>query len=143
PMREETFGPLAPLLSFKTEEEAIRLANDTRYGLAANVFSRDAERAERVARRLDVGTVNVNDVLINYAIPEVPMGGWKSSGIGYRSGTDGIRKFCRRESLVISRLARSAGEPIWFPYTPRKRRAIRAATRFFNARDWRRRLGRR
>jgi acyl-CoA reductase-like NAD-dependent aldehyde dehydrogenase len=142
-MREETFGPVAAVMRVRDEEEAIRLANDTRYGLAATVFSRDPKRAERVARRLEVGTVNLNDVLINYAIPEVPMGGWKSSGIGYRNGPDGIRKYCRRESLVISRLARSAGEPTWFPYTPRKRRAIRAATRFFNARDWRRRLGRR
>jgi acyl-CoA reductase-like NAD-dependent aldehyde dehydrogenase len=139
-MRDETFGPVMGVMKVRDADEAVRLANDSRYGLAANVFG-STEQAEAVARRLEVGTVNVNDVLINYAIPDVPMGGWKNSGIGYRSGKGGLLKYCRQESLVITRWPGAKAEPLWYPYTPRKRRAIRALSRFLNARGLRRRLG--
>jgi acyl-CoA reductase-like NAD-dependent aldehyde dehydrogenase len=140
-MREESFGPVVGVMKVRDAEEAVRLANDSRYGLSASVFGKTRE-AEAVARRLQVGTANVNDVLVGFLASDVPMGGWKDSGIGWRHGEYGIKKFVRPESLVITRFG-SKREPLYFPYTDERRRKLRRLTRFFNARDWRRRLGRR
>ena len=140
-MREETFGPVIPVMKVADEEEAIRMANDTAYGLSASVFSGDVKRAERVARRMEVGATNINDALINYFAVEVPMGGWKTSGIGYRHGAYGIRKFMRSSAIVSPRLPNAKNEPLWFPYTPGKRKLLGRVNRFFTARDWRRKLG--
>jgi acyl-CoA reductase-like NAD-dependent aldehyde dehydrogenase len=138
-MRDETFGPVVGVMKVRDSEEALRLANDTRYGLSGSVFGSRAN-AERVARRVECGAVNVNDVLINYFASDVPMGGWKESGIGYRHGAQGIRKFCRTESLVITRFA-GKREPTWYPYTRGRRGLISRMTKLINGRDWRRRLG--
>jgi acyl-CoA reductase-like NAD-dependent aldehyde dehydrogenase len=138
-MRDETFGPVVGVMKVRDEEEALRLANDTRYGLSGSVFG-EKERAERVARRVECGAVNVNDVLINYFASDVPMGGWKESGIGYRHGAQGIKKFCRTESLVITRFA-GKREPTWYPYTRSRRGLVSRIARAVYARDWRRRLG--
>jgi betaine-aldehyde dehydrogenase len=139
-MREESFGPVVGVMKVRDANEAVRLANDSRYGLSASVFGKTRE-AEAVARRLEVGSCNVNDVLVGFLASDVPMGGWKDSGIGWRHGQYGIRKFTRPESLVITRLG-SKREPLYFPYTDERRQKLRRLTRFFNARDWRRRLGR-
>jgi betaine-aldehyde dehydrogenase len=140
-MREETFGPVVGVMKVRDTEEALRLANDTRYGLSASVFG-ERERAELVARRIECGAVNVNDVIVNFITTDVPMGGWKESGIGFRHADWGIKKFCRPESLVITRVA-GKSEPTWYPYNRRRRQLIERLGRAFNARDWRRRLGRR
>ncbi len=84
-MTEETFGPTLPIMKVSDAEEAVRLANDSPYGLGASVFSRDTERGEAIARRLEAGAANVNDAMINYTVLELPMGGAKASGLG--SGT--------------------------------------------------------
>ncbi|HEX8958637.1 MAG TPA: aldehyde dehydrogenase family protein [Solirubrobacterales bacterium] len=138
-MRDETFGPVVGVMKVADAEEALRLANDSRYGLSGSVFGK-RERAERVARRVECGAVNVNDVLVNYLASDVPMGGWKQSGIGYRHGAPGIRKYCRTESVVITRFG-GRREPTWFPYTRGRRRLVDRIARAFNARDLRRRLG--
>jgi delta 1-pyrroline-5-carboxylate dehydrogenase len=85
-----TFGPTLPVVKVADEEEAIRLANDSVYGLSATVWTGDAGRGEKLARRLDCGAVNVNDALTNVFCPGLPMGGWKESGIGYRGGADQV-----------------------------------------------------
>jgi acyl-CoA reductase-like NAD-dependent aldehyde dehydrogenase len=138
-MRDETFGPVVGVMKVRDGEEAVRMANDSRYGLGASVFG-ERERAEQVARRVECGAVNVNDVLINYFAMDVPMGGWKQSGIGFRHGEPGIKKYCRSESLVITRFG-GKREPTWYPYTKGRRRILAPISRLFNARDWRRRLG--
>jgi acyl-CoA reductase-like NAD-dependent aldehyde dehydrogenase len=138
-MRDETFGPVVGVMNVGDAEEAIRLANDSRYGLSGSVFG-ERERAEQVARRVECGAVNVNDVLINYFAMDVPMGGWKQSGIGFRHGEPGIKKYCRSESLVITRFG-GKREPTWYPYTKTRRRLLAPISRFFGARDWRRKLG--
>jgi acyl-CoA reductase-like NAD-dependent aldehyde dehydrogenase len=138
-MRDETFGPVVGVMKVRDADEAVRLANDTRYGLGGSVFG-ERERAEQVARRVECGTVNVNDVLINYFAMDVPMGGWKQSGIGFRHGEPGIKKYCRSESLVITRFG-GKREPTWYPYTKGRRALITPLSRFFGARDWRRKLG--
>jgi acyl-CoA reductase-like NAD-dependent aldehyde dehydrogenase len=140
-MREETFGPVIPVMKVKDEEEAIRLANDSSYGLSASVFSGDVKRAERIARRIEVGSCNVNDAMVNYFAVEVPMGGWKTSGIGYRHGAYGIQKFVRSTSIVSPKGPAMKNELTWFPYTPRRRGTVRRLLRALNARGLRNRLG--
>ncbi|HEU4977786.1 MAG TPA: aldehyde dehydrogenase family protein [Solirubrobacteraceae bacterium] len=103
-MREETFGPTLPIMKVEDAEEAIRLANDSPYGLGASVFSKDVSRGEAVARRVEAGAVCVNDALVNYTALELPMGGWKSSGMGSRHGAGGIRKYTQQQAIVVSRL---------------------------------------
>ena len=138
-MREETFGPVVGVMKVPDAEEAVRLANDTRYGLSGSVFGEKA-RAEQIARRIECGAVNVNDVLVNYLASDVPMGGWKESGIGFRHGEPGIKKYCRSESLVITRFG-AKREPAWYPYTKGRRRLVSRVSQAINARGLRRRLG--
>jgi betaine-aldehyde dehydrogenase len=140
-MRDETFGPVVGVMKVRDSEEALRFANDTRYGLAASVFG-EKERAEQIGRRIEAGAVNVNDVIVNYVLMDVPMGGWKESGIGFRHGEYGIKKYCRPESVIVARFG-GKREPTWYPYTKARLGLVSRAARAFNARDWRRRLGRR
>src|SRR2546422_3913541 len=88
-MRDETFGPVIPIVRVRDEEEAVRLANDSRYGLDASVWTKDTVRGTRIARRIESGAVCVNDVMANYPLLEAPMGGVKESGIGHRHGPGG------------------------------------------------------
>src|SRR5690606_7803081 len=76
-MTEETFGPTLPIMRVKDVEEAIRLANDSRYGLQASVYTRDMAKARRIAERLEVGAVCINDAQVNFTVFDAPMGGWK------------------------------------------------------------------
>lgn len=109
-MTEETFGPTLPIMKVSSVGEAVRLANDSPYGLSAAVFSKDVDRARDVALQLECGAVNVNDVISNLMCTTAPMGGWKTSGIGARfGGVDGVRKFCRQETVVVPRLSVGAG----------------------------------
>jgi betaine-aldehyde dehydrogenase len=138
-VREETFGPTLPIMKVEDEAEAIRLANDSAYGLSAVVFSGDAQRAEAVARRLEAGAVNINDVFANLFTTPLPMSGWKQSGIGARMGDHGLLKFCRTQAIVSARVTPKS-ELQWYPYTPMRGRILKRASRFFLARDLRRRL---
>ena len=91
-------------------DEAIRLANDSPYGLSGAVFSKDIERAKAVAVQLDCGAVNINDVISNLMCTTAPMGGWKTSGMGARfGGAEGLRKYCRQEAVVAPRTNVGAG----------------------------------
>jgi acyl-CoA reductase-like NAD-dependent aldehyde dehydrogenase len=103
-MREETFGPTLPIMKVADADEGVRLSNDSAYGLAASVWTKDVQKGERVARRIEAGAVTVNDAQINYVALELPMGGWKSSGLGTRHGADGIRKYTQQQALLVSRL---------------------------------------
>jgi len=141
-MREETFGPVIPVMKVRDVEQAIELANDTTYGLGSSVFAGDPDEGERIARRIEAGHCNVNDVLINYNVLGLPMGGWKNSGIGVRHGAQGIRRFCHTEAVTIPRLPTAKSEPVWFPYSARKRGLVRRIYRFLNARGLRNRLSR-
>ena len=137
-MRDETFGPVIPIMRVRDEDEAVRLANDSRYGLDASVWTKDLARGARVARRVQSGAVCVNDVMVNFAVTEVPMGGVKESGLGHRHGADGIRKFCWQQSVVADRLGMKS-EVNWFPITPGKVRLFRRALDLFGS-GWRRKL---
>jgi len=91
--REEVFGPVFPVVTFKTEAEALELANDTPYGLGARVISRDKRRAERVASRIDGGSIGIN--LEDRFVPTDPFGGYKNSGIGRERGVHGLKELCQ------------------------------------------------
>ena len=138
---EETFGPTLPVVKVADEEEAIRLANDSRYGLSATVWTGDTGRGERVARRLECGAVNINDALTNVFCPSLPMGGWKESGMGYRSGgANGLIKFCRQQAITAPRIPTQKSELMWYS-SPRKQAKFGlAAMRAFAGRG-RRRFG--
>jgi len=118
-MCEETFGPVLPIVRVRDEEEAIRLANDTKYGLGASVFTTDKKRGEAIARRLRAGSVTINDAAITYGALELPFGGWKESGVGQVNGETGLRGYCHAQPILIDRFGLSA-EYVWFPYTAEK-----------------------
>jgi len=132
-MTEETFGPTVAIMRVSDADEAVRLANDSPYGLAASVFGRDVARAEQVARRIEAGAACVNDAQLNYFALELPMGGWKESGMGSRHGAPGIRKYCRQQSLLITRLAPKR-EIHMFPYRARTTKLIAQALKLFYGR---------
>lgn len=117
-MRVETFGPLLPIMVVADDEEAIRLANDSAYGLDAYVFCGDAEVANRIARRLEAGSVMINDVLTSYAAPETPWGGVKQSGIGrVHGGAMGLKEFCQVRHVMAERVRLPLKRELWwFPY---------------------------
>jgi acyl-CoA reductase-like NAD-dependent aldehyde dehydrogenase len=115
-MREETFGPTLPIMRVESEEDAIRMANDSDLGLDASVFARDPAHAERVARRVESGAAVVNDALANYFALEIPIGGIKESGVGARHGKIGIQKYAKRQNLVVTRFGLNR-EVYYFPYS--------------------------
>jgi acyl-CoA reductase-like NAD-dependent aldehyde dehydrogenase len=128
-MREETFGPVMPITVVGDDEEAICLANDLPFGLDAYVFSRDRKHAEAIARRLEAGTVMINDLIASYAAPETPWGGVKQSGIGrVHGGAQGIREFCQERHIMAER-ASLKRELWWFPYRRSTQTLLRTGMR--------------
>jgi succinate-semialdehyde dehydrogenase/glutarate-semialdehyde dehydrogenase len=97
--REETFGPLAPIFSFRDEAEAVAMANDTEFGLASYVFSRDLSRVIRVGEALEYGIVGINTGLISSAV--APFGGIKESGFGREGSKYGIDDYLEIKYLCI------------------------------------------
>jgi len=101
--REETFGPLLPIIRVKDEAEAIHQANQSAFGLSAVVFSEDPVKARRVAEALHVGSVNINDTMSHYGLPRLPFGGVRMSGFGRINGRDGLRTFTIPTSMVTGK----------------------------------------
>lgn len=138
-MQRETFGPTLPIMKVRDDDEAVRLANDSDYGLSATVFCGNRTRAERVARRLDVGAVNINDVFGNLFTLSLPQGGWKQSGLGRRNGADAVLKYVRPQAIVSARVQPDS-EFIWYPYTAIRGAIVHRVGRLLGARDLLRRL---
>jgi acyl-CoA reductase-like NAD-dependent aldehyde dehydrogenase len=129
-MREETFGPVLPVMTFQDEEEAVRLANDSVFGLTASVWTRSIMRGRRVASRVEAGTVMVNEVLYTHGIAQTPWGGVKQSGTGRTHGRAGLLELVHAQHIHTNRLAR-LGDLWWFGYTPQSRTLFRAFARRF------------
>jgi acyl-CoA reductase-like NAD-dependent aldehyde dehydrogenase len=141
-MREETFGPTLPVMKVRDAAEAIEKANDSPLGLSGSVWTRDKDKANALARQLNTGTVNINNVITGLLQFGVPMPGWKESGLGSRSGgADGIRKYCRQKSIVAERVAMKK-ELLWYPYGRKKGAFVETVVRLLSAKDWRRKFGR-
>jgi acyl-CoA reductase-like NAD-dependent aldehyde dehydrogenase len=117
-MTEETFGPVLPVMKVRDADEGVRLANESQYGLQASVWTKDVAKGERLARMIEAGVVTVNDAQINYVALELPMGGWKESGLGSRHGANGIRKYTKQQALLVTRFAPKR-ELHMFPYKAR------------------------
>jgi acyl-CoA reductase-like NAD-dependent aldehyde dehydrogenase len=138
-MREETFGPTLPIMKVSSIDEAVRLANDSPYGLSASVWTRDERKGREIARRINAGSVNVNNVLTNVFQLPLPMSGWGDSGLGSRNGPEGILRYTRPQSVISERVSLKR-ELYWYPRTAVRATTMGRVTRLLGARDWRRRL---
>ncbi|MBL8182663.1 MAG: aldehyde dehydrogenase family protein [Blastocatellia bacterium] len=115
-MQEETFGPTLPIATFKTEEEAIRLANDSEFGLTASVWTKDYAKGGRVAEQIEAGSVCVNEVLYTHGIGQTPWGGFKNSGRGRTHGTEGLMELVQPQHIHVNHLA-LLPDAWWMPYS--------------------------
>lgn len=102
-MTQETFGPVISIMRVADEDEAVRLSNDSDYGLNGNVWTRDKAKGFRLAERLDTGGVCINDMAITYGVPEAPFGGVKQSGVGQVNGAVGLRGYCHAHPMIVDR----------------------------------------
>ncbi len=102
-MQEESFGPLLPIMKVKNEAEAIRLANDSEYGLSGSVWSEDIAHAEAVAHQLQAGSVLINDSIMQFGVPLLPFGGVKKSGSGRTHGREGLLAFAQSHAYTVGR----------------------------------------
>ncbi|MCI0490586.1 MAG: aldehyde dehydrogenase family protein [Blastocatellia bacterium] len=117
-MNEETFGPVLPIMVVKDEEEAIREANNTRYGLLASVWTASNERGRRIARRIEAGTVIINDAVYTHGAAQTPWFGVKESGLGVTHGQAGLLEFVRMKHVNWDLLPMKSNW-WWFPYSER------------------------
>jgi succinate-semialdehyde dehydrogenase/glutarate-semialdehyde dehydrogenase len=102
-MTRETFGPIVSIMRVADEAEALRLANDSDYGLNGNVWTKDTEKGFRIAQQMDTGGVCINDMALTYGVPEAPFGGVKESGVGQVNGKAGIRGYCHEHPMIADR----------------------------------------
>jgi succinate-semialdehyde dehydrogenase/glutarate-semialdehyde dehydrogenase len=117
-MTQETFGPVLPIKVVESEEEAIREANDSSYGLLASVWTSDNERGRRIARRIEAGTIIINDSIYTHGAAQTPWFGIKESGLGVTHGAAGLFEFVRMKHVNWD-LVPLKSDWWWFPYTPR------------------------
>jgi succinate-semialdehyde dehydrogenase/glutarate-semialdehyde dehydrogenase len=129
-MRDETFGPVLPIMRVKSVEEGIRLANDSPYGLTASGWTSSEVTAERLERELQAGVVTINDHVYTFSEPTSPWGGIKASGIGRTHGALGLREMTR--PTYVARDMSRGGEVWWYPYGPDFRSMMAGALRSFH-----------
>jgi succinate-semialdehyde dehydrogenase/glutarate-semialdehyde dehydrogenase len=136
-MRDETFGPVLPIMRVRDEEEAIRLANQTRYGLSGTVWTRDKRKGREIAERLETGGVCVNEVSITYGAQDAPFGGRKESGVGQVNGEMGLKSHCHALPIIVDRFG---GKKVQrgYPYRRKKEDGLQRLIRLV----WGSRLGR-
>jgi succinate-semialdehyde dehydrogenase/glutarate-semialdehyde dehydrogenase len=131
-MREETFGPVLPVMTFRTDEEAVRYANDCSFGLTASVWTTDLRRGRRIAEMIEAGTVMVNEVLYTHGVAQTPWGGMKQSGWGRTHGRLGLMEMVAPQHIHVNRFA-FLPDPWWFRYTPDAARLFRGLAQRFTS----------
>ena len=129
-MQEETFGPTLPIATFRTEAEAVKLANDTEFGLTASVWTRDLAKGRRVAEKIEAGTVCVNEVLYTHGIGQTPWGGFKNSGRGRTHGVEGLMELVQPQHIHVNRLA-VLPDAWWLPYGKTAIETFRGFAKYF------------
>jgi hypothetical protein len=138
-LTEETFGPLLPVVRVADDDAAVAAANRSSFGLSASVWSRSRSHARRVARRLRVGTVALNDVALVAGVAELPHGGVGWSGYGRAHGAEGLLEYVRPFG-VVDDIFPNLGQPWWFPYSRGYRAALDGYVSLTHATDWWERL---
>ncbi|MEO7540012.1 MAG: aldehyde dehydrogenase family protein, partial [Pyrinomonadaceae bacterium] len=136
-MQEETFGPTLPIATFTTEEEAIRLANDSEFGLTASVWTRDLGKGQRVAEQIEAGSVCVNEVLYTHGIGQTPWGGFKNSGRGRTHGREGLMELVQPQHIHVNRISLTP-DAWWMPYSPLAVETFRGFAKYFASGSMRR-----
>lgn len=121
-MSEETFGPVMPVMKVERGEDAIRIANDGPFGLAASLWTLDLEKAEALGAGVEAGLVGINDLISHYAVCSLPFGGVKASGLGRRHSDEGLRQFCWPQAVLVHEWPAKVPELWWFPYEAAKSR---------------------
>jgi len=129
-MQEETFGPTLPIATFKTEDEAIKLANDSEFGLTASVWTCDYTKGKRVAQKIEAGSVCVNEVLYTHGIAQTPWGGFKNSGRGRTHGLEGLMELVQPQHIHVNRFA-VLPNAWWLPYSPVAVETFRGFAKYF------------
>jgi succinate-semialdehyde dehydrogenase/glutarate-semialdehyde dehydrogenase len=129
-MQEETFGPTLPVATFKTESEAIHLANDSEFGLTASVWTKDLRKGRRVAEQIEAGSVTVNEVLYTHGIGQTPWGGFKNSGRGRTHGLEGLMELVQPQHIHDNHLA-ILPNAWWLPYSPTAVKTFRGFAKYF------------
>ncbi len=135
-IQEETFGPVLPVAAFDTEAGAIELANNSEFGLAASVWTRDRNRGEAMARQIKAGTVMINDMISCFGISEAPHGGFKQSGIGRTHGEMGLAEMVQAKYIDSDRLP-NMKKVWWYGYGSRFERQAEGLVQAFYGRGWR------
>lgn len=129
-MRDETFGPVLPVMTFKTEEEAIKLANDSPFGLTASVWTKNIAKGKRIAERIEAGTVMVNEVVYTHGIAQTPWGGVKDSGYGRTHGRLGLLELVYPQHIHVNRVS-FLPDIWWFRYDPSASRLFGGLAKHF------------
>ena len=129
-MQEETFGPTLPIATFKTEQEAIDLANDSEFGLTASVWTKDLGKGTRVAEQIEAGSVTVNEVLYTHGIGQTPWGGFKNSGRGRTHGVEGLMELVQPQHIHVNRFA-ILPNAWWMPYSATAVETYRGFAKYF------------
>jgi succinate-semialdehyde dehydrogenase/glutarate-semialdehyde dehydrogenase len=129
-MREETFGPVLPIMTFKTDDDAVLLANDSIYGLTASIFTSDMARGRALAERIDAGTVMINEVVYTHAVAQTPWGGVKQSGYGRTHGRLGLLELVTPQHVHVNSVP-WVPDVWWFRYTKQAGELFRGFARRF------------
>jgi len=124
-LQEESFGPVLCIDKFVTEQQAIELVDQSSFGLAASIWTRDLTRAKRIARQINVGSCSINDVIQQVANPAAAFGGNKNSGLGRYHGLHGLRAFSKVKTVMIGR-GDKRREMHWFPFSAKTHRQLQA-----------------
>jgi acyl-CoA reductase-like NAD-dependent aldehyde dehydrogenase len=138
-MREETFGPVLPIMEVNDVDEAVRLANDSPYGLNSSIWTRDLGKGRALASRIQAGNVCVNDAIVSYAVADLPFGGVKESGVGRIHGLDALRELSTVKSVLVDRFGLPR-ELWWFPVPDALSPLAKAALVLRHRRGWRHKL---
>ena len=127
-MTRETVGPEICIMRVKDADDAIKKANASSYGLSASVFTKDKKRGQKIAKKIQAGSVCVNDVMTNYITADLPFGGVGISGLGRVHGPEGLRSFCQTQTILVDRFGLKR-EPWWYPISKRTKKLFKTVTK--------------